>query len=442
MTASAQKIIHRGALLHFLADPQTHGTAAYEYFPDGALLIEQGRILRAAPAELLLCDMPDVPVIHHENSLILPGLVDTHVHYPQTDIIASYGESLLDWLNDYAFPAEMAFAERDHCQRIAERFIEQLLQNGTTSALVFATVHPQSVDCFFQTAQQHNLRMACGKTLMDCNAPPALCDTAASAYDDSRRLIEKWHRQGRLCYAVTPRFALTSSAAQLAAAGRLMQEYDDVLLHTHLSENLNELEAVRRLHPQAANYVEVYHQHGLVCERSLFAHSIHLSDEEWQRLAQQQARIAFCPTSNFMLGSGLFNSRCAQQHGVAVALGSDIGGGSSFSLLKVIEEAYKCARLRGDFIRPTTLWYWATLGGAHALQMDSSIGNFTAGKEADFIVLNAEKIPLLKRRLAQVKTLEEQLLLMAVLGDERLIQQVYIMGQAQYAPCAALPITP
>lgn len=426
MAMNIQRTIHRAAILHFLDDP--YAQSAMEYLPDGALLIENGRVVRMAPAAVLLRDCNDVEIITHDNAVLVPGFVDTHVHYPQVDIIASLAHSLLDWLDTRAFPAEIEFANVAHCQAMSAYFLDELMRHGTTSALVFATVHPQSADAFFVEAAKRSLRMACGKVLMDCNAPSALLDTATTAYNDSRALIEKWHKHDRLIYAVTPRFALTSSADQLAVAGQLLNEYTDVLLHTHLAENINELQAVAKHHPTAKHYLDVYYQHGLVCNRSVFAHGIHLCDDEWALLSNNQSRIAFCPTSNFILGSGLFNAVQAQQQKILVGLGSDVGGGNSFSLFRVMDAAYKCARLRGDTLSAASLWYWATLGGAQALHMDHAIGNFIEGKEADFLVLKPSAIPHLHKRFMQVNTIEEKLLLMIMLGDERLISDVYILG--------------
>ncbi len=429
MAITMQRTLHRAAILHFLNDPYTHGDAAIQYIVDGALLIENGHVVRVAEAEILLRDCNDIPVITHDNAVLVPGFVDTHVHYPQADIIASTAHSLLDWLDTRAYPAEIAFSDSTHCSAMSAYFLDELMRHGTTSALVFATVHPQSADAFFAESARRRLRMACGKVLMDRNAPTALLDTAETAYTDSRTLIEKWHKHDRLTYAVTPRFALTSSAEQLAGAGQLLRDYSDVLLHTHLAENKSELQSVAKNHPTAKHYLDVYHQHGLVCNRSVFAHGIHLCDDEWALLSANKSAISFCPTSNFILGSGLFNATCAQQKKVAVALGSDIGGGSSFSLFRVMDEAYKCARLRGDTLSPARLWYWATLGGAQALHMDHAIGNFTQGKEADFLVLKPHSIPLLQRRFSQVQSIDEKMLLMMMLGDERLIGDVYIMGE-------------
>ena len=427
----SERIAHRAALLHFIADPQTHGDTAWEYFPDGVLLVEGGRVLTVGPADALLPQIGDTPVIHHDNAMLVPGFVDTHVHFPQANIIASFGASLLEWLERYAFPAEAAFADVAHCQAMADFFLDALLANGTTSALVFATVHAESADALFRAAAMRRLRIAAGKVMMNRNAPEALLDTTESAVIDSRRLIEKWHGRERLAYAVTPRFAITSDDAQLAAAGRLLAEHAGVLLHTHLSENTDELEQVRVLFPTAKNYLDVYDRHGLVGARSVFAHAIHLDDDEWRVLTAAGAAVAFCPSSNFFLGSGLFNTVAARHACARVALGSDIGGGTSFSMLRVIDEAYKCARLRGDTVYPEQLWYWASLGGARALHWEDCIGNFAEGKEADFLVLDLAATPLIARRVKSAITLSEKLLALAVLGDDRLVRQTYILGE----PC-------
>lgn len=422
------KKIYRATILHFLHDPLTHGEAAMAFLEDGAMLVADGRVARVAPADVLLRDVSDVPVVDCRPGWIVPGFVDTHIHFPQYDIVASSGDNLLEWLEKHAFVAEMQFADVAHCQRMATLFLDELLRNGTTSALVFGTVHPQSAEAFLAEANARHLRMAAGKVLMDCNAPPPLLDTPESAYNDSRALIEKWHKKGRLTYAVTPRFAYTSSALQLKKAAALLGQYPDVLLHTHLSENAAEIEGVLQVHAPADNYVEVYHRHGLVTERSVFAHGIHLQEEEWAVLAAQRSAIAFCPCSNFVLGSGLFDAKTAGRHGVTVSLGSDVGGGTSFSLFRVMDEAFKCARLRGDYLSPSRLWYLATLGGAEALHFDGAVGNFINGKEADFLLLNPENIPIVQHRFATAKSVEEKLLLMAMLGDDRLIEEVFIMG--------------
>ena len=302
-------IIHRGPILHFLADPaQVGDTASHEYFPDGVLIVSHGRVEAVGHARDLLPGMPaEREIIHHRDGLILPGFIDCHVHYPQTEIVAAYGKQLLDWLETYIFPTERAFADMGKATQVAEIFLDELLRNGTTTAMAVATVHEASVDAFFTAARTRNLRMICGKVLMDRNAPAYLTDTAESGYVQSKALIERWHGKGRLLYAVTPRFAPTCSDAQLTRAGKLLREYPDVYLHTHLAENRQEVRWVRELFPQCNGYLDVYAHFGLLGRRSIFAHCIHLTDEEFQLLHRSGSGIAFCPTSNLFLGSGLFN---------------------------------------------------------------------------------------------------------------------------------------
>ena len=300
----------RASIYHCLDDPGEAGRAdCSEYFDDGILVIEDGRIAEAGPAAVIADRLGGTPVTDLGDKLIIPGLVDCHVHFPQLDIIASYGEQLLDWLERYAYPAEMRFADTDHAREAAEFFVDELLRNGTTTAAVFATVHAHSAEVLFDAAAQRDMRLIAGKVLMDRNCPQALRDTPDSAYADSRALIEKWHGNGRLGYAITPRFALTSSEEQLAVAGKLAGEYPDTWIHTHLSENHAEIAEVKKQFPGRANYLDVYDHYGLVRERSIFAHCLHLGGDERERLADCGGAIAFCPTSNLFLGSGLFDLR-------------------------------------------------------------------------------------------------------------------------------------
>ena len=419
---------HRAALVHFVADPSAVGDEACEYFEDGLLVVERGRVIAAGPAEKLLPQFPDVPISEYADSLIAPGFVDTHIHFPQTDVVAAYGADLLEWLEKHTFPAEERFADVGYAEEAAAFFLDSLMAAGTTTALVFATVHRQSAEAFFAEAASRNLRMLAGKVLMDRNAPPALLDDADSAYTDSRALIEKWHGHKRLGYAVTPRFAPTSSPAQLAAAGKLLRECSDLHLHTHLSENRREIEWVKALFPDAAHYLDVYDRHGLLRRRSVFAHGVHLTDGEWRRLAETESSLAHCPMSNAFLGSGLFDFSESKKRGVRVGLGTDVGGGAAFSMFRVMDEAYKTARLRGGTITPLELWHRATLGGAEALNLEDNIGNFVVGKEADFTVFNLSATPLLARRLSVCKTAADKLFALAILGDERAVRMVYIMG--------------
>ncbi|MCX4027177.1 guanine deaminase [Endozoicomonas sp. SM1973] len=423
----------RAALLHFTADPASAGDQAYQYYPDGLLIIKNGYIDNAGPAEQMLPLLPEsVSINHYPNCLITPGFIDTHIHYPQTGMIASYGEQLLDWLEKYTFPAEKAFADPSHAEEVAEVFLNELLRNGTTTALVFGTVHPESVDAFFSQAQRRCLRMIAGKVMMDRQAPEYLLDTPESSYQQSKTLIERWHQQDRLLYAVTPRFAITSSKEQLAKAGQLLQEFPDVYLHTHLSENTDEIELIKQLFPDAKDYLDVYDTHQLLGSRSVFAHGVHLCDHQCQRLAETGSALSFCPSSNLFLGSGLFDLAKMEKYGVKVGMGTDVGGGTSFSLLQTLGDGYKVNQLKGQQLSPLKSFYLATLGGAKALNLDSKIGNFTKGKEADFVVLDYQATPLIKYRLQHTTDIAEKLFVLTTLGDDRAVAATYIMGQLAY----------
>ncbi|ALO36343.1 guanine deaminase [Colwellia sp. MT41] len=430
VTSTATKAF-RGEILHFLADPaKVAEEESYQYFEDGLLLIKNGLVVAVGNATDLLATLPvGLEVTQYDNGLIMPGFIDTHVHYPQTEMIASYGAQLLEWLENYTFPEEKQFSDFEHGKRVAEFFLTQLLDAGTTTALVFGTVHKESVDAFFTIAQQKKLRMICGKVLMNQNCPEDLQDTTASGYTDSKALIEKWHNTDRLQYAITPRFAPTCSTEQLHKAGELLKEYPGVYLHTHLSENKNEIAWVSELFPDSDGYLDVYDKSNLLGRRSIFAHGVHLHDHECQRLSETNSAIAFCPTSNLFLGSGCFNLKQAEEFDVNVGLGTDIGAGTSFSMLTTLNEAYKTQQLRGDKLSPFKSFYLATLGGAVALDLEGTIGNFTKGAEADFIVLDYQATPLMARRIARCKTLTEKLFVLSILGDDRHVKATHIMGE-------------
>jgi guanine deaminase len=421
---------YRAALLHCLADPREVGIErSHEYFEDGLLVVADGKVAQIGhAAELLPTLAAGTEVVEYPNALITPGFVDTHIHYPQTGMIASYGEQLLDWLDTYTFPTERAFADKAHAGEVAEVFLDELLRNGTTTALVFGSVHKQSVDAFFEACEKRNLRMIAGKVLMDRNAPDYLTDTAETGYADSKELIERWHGKGRLHYAVTPRFAPTSTPEQLALAGQLFKEYPDLYMHTHLSENRKEIEWVRELFPERQGYLDVYDHHGLIGARSVFAHGVHLCDEECQRLGETGSAVAFCPTSNLFLGSGLFDLEKVEGFGVRVGLGTDVGAGTSFSQLQSLNEAYKVMQLQGKKLDPFKSLYLATLGGARALYLDDRIGNLQPGKDADFVVLDYQATPLIDYRMRQARTLEEKLFALTILGDDRAVKETFAAG--------------
>ncbi len=404
------------------------------YLEDGVLITEQGKIRWFGTWEDAQDHLPaNVEIQHYPEQLIIPGMIDTHIHFPQTEMVGAYGEQLLSWLNTYTFPTEIQFKDKAYASEIAKFFVNELLKNGTTTALVFCTVHPESVDALFEAAEQHQMRLIAGKVMMDRHAPEALCDSADSSYDDSKALIEKWHGQGRALYAITPRFAPTSTPEQLERAGQLKAEYPDVYVHTHLSENKDEIAWVKDLFPAQKGYLDVYHHYGLTGQRSVFAHCVHLEDAEWQCMHETDSAIAFCPTSNLFLGSGLFPLNKTWQQQVKVGLGTDVGAGTSFSLLQTVNEAYKVQQLQGDKLSAYESLYHATLGGAKALDLDDKLGNFNVGKEADFVVLNIKPTALQQLRQSRSKSIEDSLFALFTMGDDRNIEATYIYGQKAYS---------
>ena len=423
----------RASILHCHHDPgESTDPAATEFIQDGLLVVADGRVRQLGEARELLPRLdPGVPVESHPGKWLVPGFVDTHIHYVQTDIIAAYGDQLLAWLEHYAFPAEQAFSDPGHCAEVAEFFVAELLRHGTTTALVMGSVHPQSVEALFLEAARYRLRLIAGKVLMDRHCPAALQDTADTGYRDSKALIERWHGRDRLLYAVTPRFAPTSSEAQLARAGALLREHPDLYLHTHLAENREELAWVASLFPDDHSYLGVYQRFGLVRERAVFAHAIHLDGPERARLAGGGAAVAHCPTCNFFIGSGLFDLRATLGAGVRVGMGTDVGGGTTFSVPRTLAAAYEMAQLQGYSLTPQRAFYLATLGGARALYLDGRIGNLLPGKEADFLLLDPAATPLLARR-CRGRDWREVLFALLILGDERVVSATHVLGEAVY----------
>jgi guanine deaminase len=420
----------RGSILHFLRDPGAEpDPAAWEYWEDGCLKIVEGRVTAVGKAEDILASRAAGDVVHdHSGKLILPGFVDTHVHYAQVDVIASYGRQLLDWLTDYTFPAERAFEDPAHARHIASLFLETLLHHGTTTAAVYPTVHKQSVDAFFEEARARRLRMICGKVMMDRNCPDYLRDGAA-AEAECRELIQRWHGKERLGYALTPRFAPTSSPEQLAMLGQLYGEYPDLWMQTHLAENIDEIRWVKSLFQEARSYLDVYDRFGLLGARSVFAHCIHLDSADRVRFVESRSTMSFCPTSNLFIGSGFFDLEAARRLGVRVGLATDVGGGTSYSLLQTLAEAYKVLMTHGQRLNPWRGLWLATLGGAECLSLDARIGSFQVGKEADCVVLDFAATPVLARRTEVARTLEERLFALMMLGDDRAVAATYVMGE-------------
>ncbi len=425
----------RAAILHFPDSCRSALEADWEYLPDGLLWIVDGRIKQLGTAEALLQELPqNTELEHYPDHILIPGLIDMHVHYPQLEMIAAYGTQLLEWLNRYTFPVEQKYADKEYASRQAGAFLDQLLAQGTTTALVFATSAVNSVDAFFEQAHQRNLRMLSGKVLMDRHAPESLCDTPERGYDESAELIERWRGVGRLDYAVTPRFAPTSSDAQLSAVGQLLVDYPDTYLHTHLAENVDECAWVSELYPESRSYLDAYKQAGLVTDRAVFAHGIHLDAEDHKSMAEAGSIVCHCPSSNLFLGSGLFSINGALSAGVQVGVGTDIGGGTNLSLLSTLGDAYKVQQMAGEGLTPQQALYLATLGAARALQLDAQIGNFEVGKEADCVLLAPDRIPQLKLRLEHPIEIDELIFALMILGDERAVRQTWVMGEPALAP--------
>jgi len=424
-------LLLRGRVLTFRDDPGFDGGAAsYNYIEDGAVLISAGKIARLGEYQLVRSAAPTgVQEVDHRPNLILPGLIDTHLHFPQIQVIGSYGTQLLDWLNRYTFVEEQKFSDAAHSQRIASIFVDELIRHGTTTAVSFCTVHIQSAQAYFAEAAKRNMCLIGGKVLMDRNAPEKLRDTPQSAYDDSKALIEKWHGKGRAYYAISPRFAITSTDAQLAAAQALAQEYPNCFIQTHLSENQDEIALTKSLFSWARDYTDVYEHFGLLGAKSLFGHCLHLGQREIDALAKSNSVAVFCPTSNLFLGSGLYDRDGLVRSGVRTAIATDIGGGTSYSMLRTLDEGYKVLQLRGQKISPLSSFYMATLGNARALGLESCIGTLEEGSDADIIVLGARATPAMKLRCETVETLAEELFVLQTLGDDRAVAEVYLAGQ-------------
>ena len=431
--ATSAVTVFRGEIVDFVGDPATEGDAAHRHYADGVLVVRDGHVATLGAATEVLATLPaGTTVIDYRGKLILPGFVDTHTHYAQTDIIASFGTGLLHWLERYTFPAEAQFANPDHAREVAEFFVQELLRNGTTTAMVFATTHKCSVDAIFAAANARSLRLIAGKVLSDRNVPESVRDTAESGYADSSALIAQWHGRDRLSYAVTPRFAPTSTERQLEFCGRLLDEHPGVFLQTHVAENRDEVAWVAEVYPWRRSYLDVYDHYGLLRERTIYAHCIHLDAGDRRRMAKTGAAMAFCATSNLFLGSGLFDLQAAHEAGVRVGVGTDVGGGTSLSMLRTLDESYKVCQLAGRKLSPLRAFYLATLGGAAALYLDDRIGNFDSGKEADFVVLDPAATPIMARRTARTDTLDEKLFALMIMGDDRAVYATHVLGAQAY----------
>ena len=421
--------IVKGRLLSFRDAPRDGG--GHDYIEDGALRIENGLIAEVGEARDVIARAPAGTLVDdHAGKLILPGFIDTHIHYPQTRVIGSYGTQLLEWLQKYTFVEEQKFSDPAHAAAVAKFFLEELFRQGTTTAVVYCTVAPQSAEALFAESERRSARMIAGKVMMDRNAPPALTDDPQRGYDESKALLQKWHGRGRLGYAITPRFAITSTPAQLEAAGALAREFPDAHVQTHLSENHAEIALTKSLYPEARDYLDVYERVGLVGPKSIFGHCIHLEPREIEALASLRGVAAFCPTSNLFLGSGLFDEAGLDKAGVRVALATDVGGGTSYSLLQTANEAYKVLQMRGQSWPALQAFYQLTLGNARALGLEDRIGTLAPGREADLVVLDSGGTPAMAHRMDSVRgDLSEELFVLMTMGDDRAVAQTYVGGE-------------
>ncbi|WP_373353033.1 guanine deaminase [Pseudoroseicyclus sp. CXY001] len=418
-----------GQTLAFTADPFADGPAAARHSARGAVLLDGGQIAEVGEADALRAAHPDVPVTDHGQGLILPGFVDAHMHYPQTGIVASWGKRLIDWLNGYTFPEEMKLADPAYAAEVAERTLDLAIAHGTTTLLSYCTIHPASVEAFFTAAEARGMRVAAGRTCMDRDtAPEGLRDTAQSAYDESKALLETWHGRGRATYAITPRFSPTSTEAQLEALGALWAEHPDCLMQTHLSEQTDEIDWVLGMYPDCEDYLATYEKHGLIGERAVFGHAIHLTERERARLVETGAGLAHCPTSNTFIGSGLFDLAGLQAAGARIGLATDTGGGSNFSMLRTMGAAYEIAQLRGTALHPSQLLWLATEGSARLLHQEG-IGRLAPGAEADLIVLDLASTPAIAQRATRAGDIWEALFPTIMMGDDRAVAATYVAGR-------------
>ena len=421
-----------GQTLRFVGDPfHIPLDQAAQVSARGGVLIRDGVIGAVGEADDLRAAHPHAPIIDHGAGLITAGFVDAHMHYPQTAMIASWGKRLIDWLNTYTFPEETKFADRAYADDIAGRTLDLALAHGTTTLTSFCTIHTASVDAFFGAAAARGMAVIAGKTCMDRNAPDGLRDTAQTAYDDSKALLQKWQGNGRATYAITPRFSPTSTPDQLAALGALWAEHPDALMQTHLSEQIDEIEWVRDLFPDARDYLDTYERFGLLGARGLYGHAIHLTPREIDKLAEVDAAVVHCPTSNTFIGSGLFDMAAMKSRGIRTGLATDTGGGSSFSMLRTMAAAYEIGQLSGTALHPAQLMWLATEGSAQALHMGGQIGSLNVGAAADITVLDLASTPAIAQRATRAQTIWEAVFPTIMIGDDRAVAAVYVAGCAR-----------
>lgn len=424
--------VYRARIFTPVANPfDTERDKSYRFEQDGCLVVEDGRILHSGAYSLLPDALRHAEVVNLGSRFLLtPGFIDTHLHAPQLEMIGSYGGHLLEWLQRYTFPTEMRFADPAHARAVARELFAELLRHGTTTALIFSTIHTEATEAFFEESERAGFRGIIGKTLMDRNAPDGLLQPAPQAFEESLALAKKWHRRGLQRYAVTPRFAPTSTPELLERARELVRSIEEPYVHTHVSENRNEVEWVKELFPERSSYCDVYDHYGLLTSRSVLAHGVHLTPQERELLSSRGSRLSHCPNSNLFLGSGLFPMDEIVRAGIPFGLGSDIGAGTTPSLFNAMADAYKVQQVRGIALSPYHLWYLATLGGAETLSLSSETGSLEPGKSADFIALDLESTPLLRLRTSHAEAIEDLLAGLIFIGDDRTVAGTWVAGTA------------
>ena len=422
--------ILRGRVLTFVSEPSgPTDHESYRYIEDGAVLVDGGKIVSVgAWSDALKLVAPRAEIVDHRPGLIMPGFIDTHIHYPQMQVLGSYAKDLLEWLNTYTFVEEQRFADPDHAARIASLFCDELVRHGTTTAAVYCTVHPQSAEAFFAEAKRRDMRMIAGKVMMDRNAPEGLLDTPQSGYDDTKAQQEKWAGVGRVHYAITPRFALTSTHEQLEMCQDLARQFPDAYIQTHVNESLGEIAFAKELYPNLPDYVGIYEHYGLLGPKTLLGHCIHMNDREIDIMAETASVAVFCPTSNLFIGSGLFDRARMAASNVRIGVATDVGGGTNYSMLRTLDEGYKVLQLRGQRLSPLESFFMMTLGNARALSLEHKIGTLEPGADADLVVLDAHALPHMALKMEQVDRIEEELFLLQTCGDDRVVAQTYVAG--------------
>lgn len=430
-----EKTILRGRVLSFSEEPEhADDSGAFTYIEDGAVVLADGLIEATCAFNALTdTDLAGARIVDHRPHLILPGFIDAHLHFPQMNAVGSWGAQLIEWLNTYTFPQEARFAEKAHAERMADWFINQLISQGTTTVATYCTVHKVSAEALFAAAGKKNYRLIAGKVLMDRNAPSQVLDTPQAGYDDTKALIAEWHGKGRIDYAITPRFAITSTPAQMETVATLIAEHPDCYVQTHLDENHYEIELTLGLYPKAKDYLEIYETYGMLGRKSLFGHCIHLNDRERAAMATSGSVAVFCPTSNLFLGSGLFDEALMKSSGIRTAIATDVGGGTSYSMLRTLDEGYKVLQVQNQNLDPLRAFYWVTLGNARALSKQHQIGTLQPGTEADIVVLDSRATSTMAMRMETAASLREELFVLQTFGDDRSVVETYVSGKAAKA---------